>query len=91
MSAHPVFETIFTAIFGTPERPTPPAANTFPDSLPAISRPDNLDVIDMNNESINEIRDSCEAEENAGRTPRMDYGRLSAEQIEEGHQTEIRR
>lgn len=55
-----------------------------PDIAPPM-RPDSLDVIDMNNESINEIRDSQEREEDAGRMPRMDYGTTHEEHDDECH------
>lgn len=57
----------------------------------AEMRPDNLDVIDMNNQSIDDIRDSQLAAEDRGDAPRMDYGRLSLEQIYEAHMTAERR
>lgn len=70
------FEQSFAAIFGVP-----PPKNVAP-----IPRPDALDVIDMNNHAINEIRDSAERAEETGELPRMDYGRLSRKEIEEGNQ-----
>lgn len=73
MSAHPVFEDIFKKIFGAPGKPMPPAANTYPDSLPAIDRPDALDVTYHDNEAIEEVRDTAEEAENKGEIPRMDY------------------
>jgi hypothetical protein len=39
----------------------------------AEMRPDNLDVIDMNNASIDDIRDSQLAAEDRGELPRMQY------------------
>lgn len=57
----------------------------------AEMRPDNLDVIDMNNQSIDDIRDSHLAAEDRGEIQRMNYGRLSLEQIYEGHMTAERR
>jgi hypothetical protein len=40
-------------------------------------RPDLLDVIDMDNNAIEPIRDSAIAEEDEGRMPRMDYGTIA--------------
>jgi hypothetical protein len=79
MSAHPVFEDIFQKMFGAPA----PRA-------PEPIRPDDLDVIHMDNDAIEDVRDSAERAEETGAMPRMEYGRLSAEQLEEGNQTEIR-
>lgn len=54
-------------------------------------RPDNLDVIHMGNDAIDEVCDSQLAAEDRGDLPRTDYGRLSLEQIYEGHMTAERR
>lgn len=85
MSAHPLFEQMFATIFGYPGKLTPPEQ----DHLPAIPRPDDLDVIQMDNEAIEDVRDSVEREEDAGRMPRMKY--LTPEQLAEGHQYADRR
>lgn len=80
MSAHPVFEDMFLKFFGAPAPRTPEPM-----------RPDDLDVIHMDNEGIEDIRDSQERAEQNGEIPRMDYGRLTQPEIEEGHQTAERR
>lgn len=72
MSAHPVFEQMFAKFFGAPAP-----------RIPEPMRPDALDVIDMNNESINEIRDSAERAEETGELPRMDYGPKHEERNDE--------
>jgi hypothetical protein len=66
MSVHPVFADIFAKVIGAPAP-----------RIPEPMRPDDLDVIHMDNDAIEEVRDSAEREENAGRTPRMDYGRIA--------------
>lgn len=75
------FNEAFRRIFGV---------NLMPVITPPM-RPDDLDVIHMDNDAIEEVRDSAERAEETGSIPRMDYGRLTQAEIEEGHQTEIRR
>lgn len=57
----------------------------------AEMRPDNLDVIHMANDAIDEVCASQLAAEDRGDIPRTDYGRLSLDQIREGHQCAERR
>ena len=45
--------------------------------LPAIQRPDDLDVIHMDNEAIDDIKESHERAEIIGQLPRMDYGTIA--------------
>jgi len=66
VSVHPVFEDIFQKMFGAsaPRTPEP-------------TRPDDLDVIHMDNDAIEDVRDSQERAEQNGSIPRMDYGRIA--------------
>ena len=66
MSAHPVFEDMFAKIFGAPAP-----------RIPEPMRPDALDVIHMDNDAIEDVRDSAERAEETGELPRMDYGRIA--------------
>lgn len=67
MSAHPLFEDMFAKIFGC----------AAPQNVQPIARPDDLDVIHMDNEAIEDIRDSHERAEDRREMPRMDYGTIA--------------
>lgn len=76
------FDEAFRRIFGV---------NLMPDITPPL-RPDDLDVIQMNNEAIEEVRDSQERAEITGELPRMDYGRIAdREAAEKGAHDDDRR
>jgi len=66
MSAHPLFEDMFAKIFGVPAP-----------RMVEPMRPDDLDVIHMDNEAIDDIKESHERAEIIGQLPRMDYGTIA--------------
>lgn len=66
MTAHPIFEDMFLKFFGAPAPRTPEPM-----------RPDSLDVVHMDNDAIEDVRDSAERAEETGELPRMDYRRIA--------------